>query len=159
MPETCGLRLHFRPLILMDSGHTFNPNLDKLEAKGIQLAAFEIGNEINWAAFNGEVPVPGQGKIFGLDDLSHDPEAQQIAKGFLQYLKILAVVKDVRDHSELNQHTPIISSGLAMEDLPPGPSPNPTADAVSSTVTIQFLRAHGLDNFVDAHGIHKNDSC
>jgi len=66
---------------------------------------------------NGEFPAPGQAKIFGLDDLSRDP-AQQISKGFLQYLKILAVLKDVRGHSKLNQHTPVISAGLAM-DIPP----------------------------------------
>lgn len=131
----------------------FQSNLDKLEAAGVQLGAFEMGNEINWAAFNGEFPVPGQGKIFSLDDLSRDPEAQQISKGFLQYLKILAVVKDVRDHSKLNQHTPILTAGLNY-DLPPGPSPNPTADAVNLNATIRFLRAHGVDSLVDAYGIH-----
>jgi hypothetical protein len=63
----------------------FTPLLAKLEAAGITLAAFELGNEINWAAFNPEFPLPGEGRQFGLADLTHDPEAKQIAKGFLQY--------------------------------------------------------------------------
>jgi hypothetical protein len=56
--------------------------------------------------------VPGEGKQFGLNDLYHDPEAEQIAKGYLQYLKVLAVLKDIRDHSKLNQHTLILAAGF-----------------------------------------------
>lgn len=52
----------------------FQTNLDKLEASGVQLASIEMGNEINWAAFNAEFPVPGEGKgVLSLDDLYHDP--------------------------------------------------------------------------------------
>ena len=47
-----------------------------------------------------------------------DPEGQQIAKGLLQYVKSLAVLKDNRDHSKLNQHTPILSAGLADLETP-----------------------------------------
>src|SRR5580704_2210952 len=86
---------------------------DKLDAKGVVLAGVELGNEINWTDFNGDFPIPGQGKSFTFDDLSRDPEARQVAQGFLQYLKVLAVLKEVRDHSKLNQHTPIISAGMA----------------------------------------------
>jgi hypothetical protein len=35
---------------------------DKLDANGIVLAGVELGNEINWTDFNGDFPVPGQGK-------------------------------------------------------------------------------------------------
>lgn len=66
--------------------------LTKLEASNIELAGFELGNQLNMTPFNGEFPVLGQGKQFGLNDLYHDPEAQQIAKGYLQYLKVLAVL-------------------------------------------------------------------
>jgi hypothetical protein len=97
--------------------------------------------------------LPGEGKIFNLDDLYHDPEGQQIAKGLLQYLKILAVLKDVRDHSTANRNTPIISAGLS----PAGPArtvPGGKEDAVSIDATIQFLQRNGLDGLVDAYGIH-----
>jgi hypothetical protein len=53
--------------------------LSQLDAKGVVLAGIELGNEINWSAFNGEFPLPGEGKIFSLDDLYHDGEGQQIA--------------------------------------------------------------------------------
>jgi hypothetical protein len=86
---------------------------DKLDANGIVLAGIELGNEINWTDFNGDFPIPGEGKAFTLADLARDPEAQQVARGFLQYLKVLAALKEVRDHSKLNRHTPIISAGMA----------------------------------------------
>jgi hypothetical protein len=60
---------------------------DALDADGIALVGIELGNEMNWAAFNAEFPLPGEGKILSVADLSHDPEGEQIARGFLQYLK------------------------------------------------------------------------
>ena len=131
----------------------FQSSIEKLEANDIVLAGIELSNEINWTAFNPEFPLPGKGTNFGLSDLHHDPEAKQIAKGYLQYLKILAVLKDVRDHSKLNQHTPIILAGLA-DDGAEGPRPKSRTDSVSINATIEFLRANGLDNLVDYYGIH-----
>jgi hypothetical protein len=126
---------------------------DKLDAYGVTLTAVEVGNEINWTDFNGDFPVPGQGKAFTLDDLSRDPEAKRVAQGFLQYLKVLAVLKQVRDHSKLNQHVPILSAGMAtasggswQEKL--------QLDSVSIPATYAFLRAHGLDDLVDGYGVH-----
>jgi hypothetical protein len=144
------------PLSYADPGLSriyFQSFLDKLDANDIALAGLELGNEINWAAFNAEFPLPGEGMNFGLDDLYRDPEAKQVAKGLLQYLKILAVLKDVRDHSALNRHTPIILAGLA-DSGPDGPRKNSKRDSVSINATIQFLRANGLDKLVDAYGIH-----
>jgi hypothetical protein len=116
---------------------------DKLDANGVVLAGVELGNEINWTDFNGDFPVPGQGKAFTLDDLSRDPEAQQVARGLLQYLKVLAALKDV----------PIISAGMAavtggawQQKL--------RVDGVSIPATYAYLRAHGLDTLVDGYGVH-----
>jgi len=127
---------------------------DQFDANNIILAGLELGNEINWAAFNPEFPLPGEGKILSLDDLAHDPEGKQIAKGFLQYLKILAALKEVRDHSRLNRDTPIILAGLVA--APDGEKlyNNKKEDMVSLPSTIAFMRAHGLDSLVDAYGIH-----
>ncbi len=131
----------------------FQSMLGKLESKGIVLAGFELGNEINFTA-NADFPLPGKGKIFGLDDLYHDPEGQQIARGFTQYMKSLAVLKDIRDHSKLNQHTPIISAGLAIGNNPPGPSWDKRVDGVAINATLEFLRVNGLDHLVDYYGVH-----
>lgn len=128
--------------------------LDKLEANGIVLAGLELGNEINWAAFNQDFPLPGEGKVLNFHDLSHDPEGKQIAKGFLQYVKVISALKDVRDHSRLNQNTPIISAGLVTALDGEKLYNNKKEDMVSLNATLQFLRWKGIDSLVDAYGIH-----
>jgi hypothetical protein len=126
---------------------------DKLDANGIVLAGVELGNEINWTDFNGDFPIPGKGKAFTVDDLARDPEAQQIARGFLQYLKVLTALKEVRDHSKLNRQTPIISAGMAA--VTGGAWQQKLGvDGVSIPATYAFMRAHGLDKLVDGYGVH-----
>jgi hypothetical protein len=125
----------------------------RLDASGVVLESFELGNEINWSAFNDDIPLPGEGKIFGLEDLSRDPEGQQIARSFIRYLQILAALKEARDHSKLNRNTPIVSAGLSPTGRP-RLTPGKKEDGVSIEATIQFLRANGLDKLVDGYGLH-----
>jgi len=136
----------------------FQRLFDNLDANGIALAGIELGNEINWAAFNPEFPLPGEGKILSLQDLEDDPEGKQIAKGFLQYIKVLVALKDVRDHSRLNRSAPIISAGLVSAKDAEKLYNNKKEDMVSLAATIAFLRAHGLDSLVDAYGVHSYPS-
>jgi hypothetical protein len=126
---------------------------DKLDAKGVVLTGVELGNEINWTDFNGDFPVPGQGKAFTFEDLSRDPEAMRVAQGFLQYLKALAALKDVRDRSKLNRRTPIVSAGMAAATGGEWQR-KLQVDSVSIPATYAYLRAHGLDNLVDGYGVH-----
>ncbi len=135
----------------------FEPLLAKVDAAGVTLAGFELGNEINSPMFNADFSLPAenpsQSKEFNLEDLSHDHEAQQVAKGFLQYLKLLAVIKDVRSRSKLNRNTPIISAGLVFNEDPES-ARKTKLDAVSAYASLDFLRAHGLDDLVDIYGVH-----
>jgi len=145
-----------RPLSWSDpvrSKVNFQSLFDKLDAQGIKLAGVELGNEVNWTDFNGDFPVPGEGRAFTLSDLSHDPEAEKVAQGLLLYLKILAELKDVRDHSRLNQHALLISAGMAA--VSDGPWLKKMGiDGVGIPATYAFLRAHGLDQLVDGYGVH-----
>ncbi len=134
---------------------TFSPVLAALEQQGITLVAFELGNEFNLAGYNSEFPRPSRGYIFGLNDLTHDPEAEQVGKGYLQYLKVLSVLKDVRDRSKLNQQTPILSGGLAVYENDDGPlQKGMNTDLVSANSTLVYLRANGLDDLVDGYAVH-----
>lgn len=132
----------------------FQPLLDKLDAAGVRLAAFELGNELNSAAFNAEFPLPGQGRMFSLEDLSHDPEAKQIAAGYLQYLKVLAALRDIRSHSKVNDRTPVLTAGFAVYEGPEGPIKGARTDSVSVNATLDFMRANGVDRLVDAYAVH-----
>src|SRR5580704_17678824 len=133
----------------------FSSRVAALEAGGVRLTAFEFGNEINTAGYDGDFPIQASGRVLGLSDLNNanDPEAAAIAAGYRAYLKALAELKHVRDSSKLNKTTPIISAGLA-DDGPSGKRPGAKQDAVSLPDTLEFLRQHGLDDLVDGYGVH-----
>jgi hypothetical protein len=126
----------------------FEPLLAKLDAAGVILAGFELGNEINSPMFNADFSMPAENpthsREFNLEDLSRDPEAQQVAKGYLQYLKLLTVIKEVRSQSKLNQHAVIVSAGLVFNEAPEAPRTS-RLDAVNASATLDFMRAHGLE--------------
>lgn len=131
----------------------FEPLFDRLEGMGVVFAALELGNEINWAGFNGDFPVPGEGKVFSRDDLARDPEARRVSEGFRAYLQTLRVLKYIRDGSRLNRLTPILSAGLA-DPGPAGPRRGPKTDAVTISATLEYLRENGIDALVDGYGLH-----
>ena len=133
----------------------FAPQLAALEAAGIRLAAFELGNEFNMTGYNADLPAPGSGRVLGLSDLDNpnDPEARNIANGYRAYVRILAVLKDMRDHAQVNKTTPIISGGLANVGLPQPQSFNKQV-ATSIPDTIEFLRRNGSDKLVEGYGVH-----
>lgn len=149
-----------RPLSSADpalSRSYFQSVLTRIDRMGIKLAGLELGNEINWAAFNQDFPLPGENKAFALADLERDAEGRQIARGFDQYVRVAAALREVRDRLEVNRETPILSAGLVAfaEDYAP---PNQGADVVYQSAAISYLRAHGLDEAVDAYGVHSYPS-
>jgi hypothetical protein len=151
---------HWRTPALVDGDpdgfrKQFATQLAALEEAGVKLTAFEIGNEFNTVGYNADFPAQNSGRILGLKDLNNpnDAEARQIAAGYLQYIRIMAVVKDVRDHSKLNKATPIITGGLANVG-PPGPKSFNNQLATSVADTIAFLGQHGVDRYVDGYGVH-----
>jgi hypothetical protein len=106
--------------------------MDKLDAAGVALAGMELENEINMAGNNPDFRLPGEGRVLGLSDLYHDPEGQQVAKGYLQSLKILAALKDIRDHSRLNRRTPLLPTNL-VDTGPEGAWPLPLCSPAGSS--------------------------
>jgi len=137
------------------TGALFEQQIGKLEAMGLQFVAIEVGNEQNNAGFNGEFAVhdAGGAKNMSLYDLKHDPEGQRIAAGLRNYVRVLAAVKQVRDRSRLNRGTPVLLGGLADNGAEKA-WPDARASGVSINAAIDFMRENGLDQVVDAYGIH-----
>jgi hypothetical protein len=56
---------------------------------------------------------PGRVRGLGLKVLNSPDaaEGQAVTNGYRTYRKAIAALKDLRDHSKLNQHTPVISAG------------------------------------------------
>ena len=136
----------------------FSALLGRFEASGVRLTAIEFGNEVNNSQFNGDFTLDMTShRMLGISDLNNpkDPEGQKLAAGFRAYLKVLATLKDMRDHSKLNGKTPIISAGLVGGF--PGKS-HGALDAVAGFDTLLFLRQNGIDKLVDGYGIHSYPS-
>src|SRR5215470_15300539 len=109
----------------------FTPVLAQLEASGVVLAGLELGNEINWAPFNGDFPVPGEGNVFGDTDLYSNAEAEAITAGYRAYMLSLQALRQIRDASALNQATPLVSAGLSNPGAPR--TRGVTLDGIQST--------------------------
>lgn len=134
----------------------FAAQLAALDAQGVRLSAIEVGNEINGPYFNGDfLPLQASGRVLGIADLNNpnDPEGKAIAASYRAYLKIVAVVRKVRDQSKVNHTTPILSAGLADGGLP-GKKPGQKLDGVAIPSTMLFLRQNGADNLVDGYAVH-----
>jgi hypothetical protein len=127
----------------------FASELATLEAAGVRVTAFELGNELNTPRFNadfGAEKTPG--RTLRLSELENPDDAQAVvvAGGYRNYLKILAAMKDVRDYSTINRKTPILSGMSAVM----------AAGRTSVTIpdSIEFLRQNGLDKLADGYGVH-----
>jgi hypothetical protein len=96
--------------------------LDALEARDLEVDAFEIGNEVDWVCFNGDVPF---GRDAGPDDVSI------AARGYARFLE--AAAETIRDRLP---HAKLITFGMAhiddVWDKPPRHHlPNPAAFVAS----------------------------
>jgi hypothetical protein len=130
--------------------------LASLEEAGVRLTAFELGNEINGPYFNADfLPSQASGRVLGISDLNNpnDSEGRAISASYKAYLRVMTVLKELRDHSKLNQSTPIISAGLADGGLP-GKRQSQKLDGVSIPASLEFLRQNGMDKLVDGYGVH-----
>jgi hypothetical protein len=112
-------------------------------------------NEIGNPAFNGDIAINGPrgGYLIGFEDLL-DPAYADVARGYRNYIRVLAALKEIRDGLTVNNLTPIISAGLNTPgDAPEGTKLNLMEDEVSLKGVL-FLHANGLDDYVDQYGVH-----
>ena len=126
----------------------------EIEHRRIRLTAIEAGNEINWAAFNGDlglVPSHGQPPQGAPGSVAlHDRAAYLL--GLRRYVAAVAIIKQFRDASINNRDTKIISAGLA--SMPATFAANVGAEYVDTNETLDILKADGLDAVVDGYGVH-----
>ena len=140
----------------------FSAQLAALEAAGVKITAFEFGNELNTPRFNADFrPDQKSNRLLGVADLNNpkDVEGSTVAAGYRAYLKVLATLKALRDHSKVNSQTPILSGmsavGFKGYARPPGTT---IPDAVGIAESIEFMRQNGLDNLVDGYAVHAYQS-
>jgi hypothetical protein len=126
----------------------------EIERRRIRLAAIEAGNEINWAAFNGDLgllPPQGQPPQGAPGSVAlHDRAAYLL--GLRRYVAAVAILKQFRDASVNNRDAKIISAGLTW--MPATFAAYVGAEYVDTNETLDILKADGLDAVVDGYGVH-----
>jgi hypothetical protein len=126
----------------------------EIEQRRIRLAAIEAGNEINWAAFNGDLgllPPQGQPPQGAPGSVALRDRAAYLL-GLRRYVAAVAIIKQFRDASANNRDAKIVSAGLA--SMPATFAANIGAEYVDTNETLDILKADGLDAVVDGYGVH-----
>ncbi|HEY1797275.1 MAG TPA: hypothetical protein VGG57_14280 [Stellaceae bacterium] len=121
-----------------------------LAKSGVTLAAIEVGNEINWAEFNGDLGVYNdKGGGVGLEQLAN---WGAISDGLQRYIGILKAVATLKRSIPGASDTLIVGPGLAT--ISPRWAADLRADALDARALHVWLLAHGAGQYVDALAIH-----
>jgi len=136
-------------------GKFYSTLFASLDQTHTRLAAIECGNEINSANYNGDFPLQQTGRFLSLSDLHNreDAEAAAVASGFRNYVKVVEELKRLRDKTEANRTTPILSAGMATMGAARKDS-KIKKDGVTNQATIAYMRECGLDGAIDGYGVH-----
>ncbi|MCK3780111.1 glycoside hydrolase [Ensifer sesbaniae] len=126
--------------------------LMRLDALGVRLDAVEPGNEINLAGYNGDLavyPKPGQPTPRMLADLK---DRAAFEEGLDRYIEVLKITRDEVRKSEKSSGAAIVSAGLS--DMGAKEADRQGMERLDPAEVITLLQARGMDQLVDAYGIH-----
>ncbi|HEV7310781.1 MAG TPA: glycoside hydrolase [Ensifer sp.] len=126
--------------------------LGRIDALGIALDAVEPGNEINLAGYNGDLAVyqkAGRTTPRRLDELA---DRAAFEKGLDKYVDALKITRDLLKASDHSPGAAIVSAGLS--DMGPREADRQGMERLDPGEVIGLLKARGMDDLVDAYGIH-----
>jgi len=124
----------------------------RIDGLGIRLEAIEPGNEINHAAYNGDLLVyrePGRRTPRQIDDLAASAEFE---RGLNKYIRVLEISRDEMRSTVHSRYAAVISAGLS--DMSAREADSRGMERLDPGEVVALLRRKGIDRFVEAYGIH-----
>jgi len=125
--------------------------LRNLDQRGGRLVGLEVGNEINWADFNGDLPVGVGGQILDEDALRQTADYAKVIEGLSRYRAALAVSRSLLRASEAGKTALVVAAGLY------APSPW-TLESGGAALTLGATKALfdrlGITGASDALAVH-----
>jgi hypothetical protein len=119
--------------------------------RSLRVVALQLGNEINWADFNGDLPLldPGEG-FEHVEDLP-EPHREAFENGLRLYARALRKLQIFRDRTPILAGLPILTAGLTelSEAIPAS-----GGTMVGRAATLQRLEAFGGLAAADGVGLH-----
>jgi hypothetical protein len=130
---------------------TMRPFWRQIVAEELPVRAVEVGNEINWADFNGDLRRHLAGQSDSPDSLEGLPERDAFRTGLERYMALLRLIREWRSESLAARKILIVSAGLAT--VPPEFARQMGLDVVTPADTLNVLRGEGLTAVADRIGI------
>lgn len=117
----------------------------------LRLVALQLGNEINWADFNGDLPLLNPGQGFQQIEAIPAPHRDAFERGLQLYARALRKLQIFRDRTPVFAGVRILTAGLA--DITEA-VPASGGSMVSRAATLQRLEARGGLAAVDGVALH-----
>jgi hypothetical protein len=134
----------------------FRKIVKSLDDMQVSIPMIEIGNEINWTGYNGDMPTMKEGRIFQTTN-ELGPYKNQVYSGFRRYESVLKISKKVLMESNLQKNARIISAGLmssgSVEPLTPW-FKRSGGTMLSLPLVNRIYDELGISKQVDGRGIH-----
>ena len=121
---------------------------ESMRAAGAHALAYQIGNELNGAGFNGDYPIADDARLIALDSCDLPRACKDILDGLALYVDLLRIVRE----SDLLDGALLLPAGLAK-----------TSEAWAArtkgffstpSATIRHLETLGTGRFVEAYAVH-----
>ncbi|MGF6177862.1 glycoside hydrolase [Ensifer sp. 4252] len=129
-----------------------NATLRRLDDAGVTLMAVEPGNEINYSAYNGDLVVfrkPGSATPRRASDIRN---RQAFERGLATYVEVARITRQELKATNHSRNAVVVSAGLS--DMSAGEADQRGMERLDPQEVITLLKLRGLDEHVDAYGIH-----
>ncbi|CAN7495716.1 glycoside hydrolase [Neorhizobium sp. LjRoot104] len=126
--------------------------LQAIDDKGIRLDAVEPGNEINYSAYNGDLLVyhkPGGRTPRSAAEIA---DRDAFERGLDVYVEAVRITREELRATVHSRGAAVVSAGLS--DVGVGEADGRGMERLDPGEVVSLLREKGLDDVVDAYGIH-----
>jgi hypothetical protein len=126
--------------------------LDFVTAQKIPLIGLEIGNELNWSGYNGDLPLSESGRVATHRQDLAPGIATRFADGITKYRAVFEIAKNAVAKRPTLARVQLVSAGLA--DINADFIQRSGATYIVPALVYDDYAAQGLFAFVDAVGVH-----
>ncbi|WP_457584407.1 glycoside hydrolase [Ensifer canadensis] len=126
--------------------------LRRLDDAGVTLMAVEPGNEINYSAYNGDLIVLRQPGAATPRNVSSIRNQQAFGRGLGTYVEVARITRQELKATRHSGDAVVVSAGLS--DMSAVEADQRGMERLDPQEVIALLKSRGLDDHVDAYGIH-----
>lgn len=126
--------------------------LDRIIRYNLPVTALEIGNELNWSGYNGDLPLRDGGAIVSDDAAWHGADRAAFETGLDRYAEVIVLTRARLESDPRLAEIDIISAGLA--DINAAFIRRVGATYIAPALVYEAMAARGLFDVVDHVGVH-----